>query len=115
MRDVDNGVELLVRAARPTDAEAIAAVHVAGWRETYAGIMSAEALGRLSVERRALRWYRALTESPTTLDVFVAERDGVIVGFAAGGRARDPHLPHDGEIHAIYVLRASQGSALGGR
>ncbi|MCC6984278.1 MAG: GNAT family N-acetyltransferase [Bauldia sp.] len=115
----DNGVDVIVRAALPADAEAIAAVHVAGWRETYAGIMSEEALARASVERRALHWYRMLTESPPQLAIFVAERrgegagDGAIVGFAAGGKGRDAEIPADGEIHAIYMLRAHQRRGAG--
>jgi ribosomal protein S18 acetylase RimI-like enzyme len=105
---VDNGSEIAVRAALPADADAIASVHVAGWRETYAGIMSEETLMGLSAERRAMHWYRMLTESPQLLRIFVAERAGVIVGFAAGGEGRDADIVADAEIHAIYVLRSAQ-------
>lgn len=113
MRNVDSGVEFLVRPAAPGDADGIAAVHVAGWHETYAGIMSAASLARQSVERRALHWYRLLTESPQLLAIFVVERAGAIVGFAAGGEGRDADIVADGEIHAIYVLRASQRIGVG--
>ncbi len=104
----DNGSDFSVRRAAPADADEIAAVHVAGWRETYAGIMSEEALQRVSVERRALHWYRMLTESPQLLAIFLAERAGAIAGFAAGGEGRDTDIVADGEIHAIYVLSSSQ-------
>ena len=42
-----------IRRAVAEDADAIAAIHVAGWRETYAGILPAAHLAALSVERRA--------------------------------------------------------------
>jgi ribosomal protein S18 acetylase RimI-like enzyme len=113
LRDVDSGVEFIVRPAVPEDSEAIAVVHVAAWRETYAGIMSAERLAELSVERRTRRWYRMLTESPKAVDVIVAAREGQIVGFVACGNARDASLPHSGEIQAINVLRSSQGMGIG--
>ncbi len=38
-----------IRPATLEDATAIAAIHVQSWRETYAGIMPEEVIGRLSV------------------------------------------------------------------
>lgn len=109
----DNGSDFAIRRALPADADAIAVVHVAAWRETYAGIMGAETLAGLSVERRALNWYRRLTEAGSDLAVFIAERGGALVGFAASGKGRDPDVPANGEIHGIYLLRAHQRSGIG--
>jgi ribosomal protein S18 acetylase RimI-like enzyme len=110
---VDNGSEVLVRAALPADAEAIATVHVTGWRESYAGILSEEAIGRITLERRALNWYRILTESPPQAEVFVAERNGAVVGFVAAGKGRTADIPADGEIHGLYIVRAGQRLGIG--
>ena len=46
---------LTVRPAIPEDAPAIARVHVASWRETYAGIVPDEFLASLKVERREVQ------------------------------------------------------------
>ena len=67
-----------IRVAGVADAAAIAAVHVGAWRETYVGIVAAQVLAGLSVDRRTEIWRRILT-NPTAFSssaVFVAERDG---------------------------------------
>jgi ribosomal protein S18 acetylase RimI-like enzyme len=106
------------REANPRDAAAIAAVHVASWRETYAGILPDELLNGLSAEERSAMWSEVLT-GPATWNgpaVFVAESAGEVVGFGACGDQRDEALRnrgYDGEIGAIYVLRSYQGSGGG--
>jgi len=54
------GAHASIRHARVEDAEAIAAVHVAAWRESYTGLVPAEMLASLSVDERADRWRRIL-------------------------------------------------------
>jgi ribosomal protein S18 acetylase RimI-like enzyme len=107
-----------LRIASPDDAEGLATVHVASWRETYAGILPGEALDSLSVESRAALWTRILTDSASSLDtaVWVVEAAQGIVGFGACGKQRDAGLADkgfSGEISAIYVLRSFQGLGLG--
>lgn len=102
-----------VRAATPDDAASIAAVHVAAWRESYAGLLPEAMLSTLSVGERTGRWARALRAMAS---VFVAERDGEVVGFASACPQRDRTLAargFTGEITAIYVLRRAQGWGVG--
>jgi hypothetical protein len=49
-----------IRAASPTDARGIAAVHVASWRTTYRGIVPADYLAGLSADAREHSWRRQL-------------------------------------------------------
>ena len=100
------------------DAEAIARVHVASWRETYPGLVPQPMLDRLSVAGRTRSWRSTLRRPPAVsrTAVFVAEWNRIIVGFAAGGAQRSSALRRAGftaEIDAIYVLRAAQGQGLG--
>ena len=44
---------IAIRRARPSDAAAIGAVHVAAWRTTYPGILPNDFLSRLSARRQA--------------------------------------------------------------
>ena len=46
----------VIRPAVPGDAEAIAAVHLATWRDAYAGILPADFLDALRVNEFAQRW-----------------------------------------------------------
>jgi ribosomal protein S18 acetylase RimI-like enzyme len=109
-----------IRAATPADAAAIAAVHVASWHETYAGLIPESMLTSLSVEDRTVRWARILgaASDPLGSSVFVAERGGEVVGFASGGVQRDSALlagGFAGEISAIYLLRRAQKAGTGRR
>jgi len=105
-----------IRRARPTDARAIAEVHVAGWRWGYRGILPDEHLDGLSVSEREARWADGLTEPVLGVSRFVAVDRGRVVGFVAAG-------PSDGdfaeppigaaEVGAIYLLEEVQGTGVG--
>lgn len=106
-----------LRLARPDDAAALGELHVAAWRETYPGLLPDEMLAGLSVEARTATWARmlALRDASSTV-VRLAEVQGRPVGFAATSPQRDPMLGargYDGEIAAIYLLRAGQRRGIG--
>lgn len=99
-----------VRLANPQDAIAIAHVHVASWRTTYAGIVPANYLNSLNEADRIVLWQDWLTRD---LEVYVAELDGEVVGFAAAGPIREPLEDCDAELYAIYLLDRAQRHGLG--
>lgn len=104
------------RPATPADIESIAAVHVASWRTTYAGLLPAEFLAGLSVEQRKTMWTRhleACEASPPTCAYVAETADGRVVGFASGGREREPDSGFVGELYAIYLLEDQQGRGAG--
>ncbi len=103
---------IAIRRARPADAAAIGAVHVAAWRSAYPGILPAAYLSRLSVRRQAAHYEVAIR---TRMGVHVATASGVdagptggparVVGFVTCGPARaGAHRLGDGEIETLYVL-----------
>jgi ribosomal protein S18 acetylase RimI-like enzyme len=106
------------RQATSSDAAAIGALHVASWRETYAGILPDDVLNGLSADERSDMW-RDVLNDPAMFGgaaVFVAEGDAEIVGFGACGGQRDEGLKEQGfagEIGAIYVLRSHQRAGVG--
>jgi len=106
------------RAAGPADAAAIGRLHVASWRETYAGLLPASSLAALSAQSRSTMW-QAVIEDPACFGgaaVFVAETGSAIAGFACCGNQRDPELADrgfGGEIGALYVLRTHQRLGVG--
>lgn len=118
---------IAIRRARPADAMAIAAVHVAAWRSAYPGILPDSYLAKLSVSRQAA-YYDAAIRGAT--GVFVAAASGAdlppgsrlgtspgagavggsrIIGFGTAGRARASSAVGgrglgEGEIETLYVL-----------
>ena len=94
----------VVRRARTGDAAPIAAIHVLTWQAAYRGLLPDSLLDGLSVERRQAGWTRHLAEPGPSDATWVAERDGVIVGFADVGAARDDDAAGAAaELYAIYV------------
>jgi ribosomal protein S18 acetylase RimI-like enzyme len=113
--------EVAIRRAHAGDAAAIAAVHVAAWRETYTGLVPERMLSALSVAERTRRWQRILTspEPARASAVFVAARaDGAVAGFGSCGRQPAADLVERGfagEFSALYMLAAHQRQGLGRR
>lgn len=101
-----------VRTARPSDAQGIAAVHDAAWREVYRGLIPGRELERL-VERRGPAWWAQTIRSGTRL--IVLDFADTIAGYATYGRNRTPKLPYEGEIFELYIAPVYQGTGLGKR
>jgi GNAT superfamily N-acetyltransferase len=109
---------IVVRPARPEDAEAVASVHVLTWQKVYRGHMPDDLLDNLSVaewaEKRREWIVRPMRPGQY---VFVAELEGEVVAFAAFGPTRDHEddagCPSAGEIYAIYAHPDRWGAGAG--
>ena len=73
---------MTIRPARPSDCRAIAELHAASWRFAYRGALSDDYLAGDIVSDRNRLWNARLSEPPADQYVAVAERDGVLAGFA---------------------------------
>ena len=89
-----------LRDAQPDDLSALAALHVATFKEAHGGGLRAP-----SYQLREAQW-RAAFERETDWFCYVAETpDGRLVGFAKG-TLHDGGVPgFQGELDKIYVLR----------
>jgi ribosomal protein S18 acetylase RimI-like enzyme len=105
---------ILVRQASLADVPAIADVHVMAWRESYRGIMPDAVIAARGPRERASLWRNVLTRPSAATDVFVAEADGKVVGFASCGPAADG-AGAEREVYAIYVLKRWQCRGIGSR
>jgi GNAT superfamily N-acetyltransferase len=93
-----------VRAALRDDAAAIARIFVESWRDSYAGLLPASYLVRLSEMRQRVLWTREIVKGGPHDGVIVAEDESYgIIGFASFGAARDRAVGYDGEIYTLYV------------
>jgi L-amino acid N-acyltransferase YncA len=107
---------IVIRPAQTADAPGIARVHVEAWRSTYRGIVSDAFLDGLQSEPRERFWRATLSTPDAPERVFVGQAaGGAVVGFAAGGPAREGPAPYDGELYAIYLLNTQQRRGLGRR
>ena len=100
---------MMLRKARPSDAERIAWIHVNGWRTAYAGMIPQEHLNGLSVSGRTLDWGKWLRREDFDAIVYVS--GGEILGYAAYVEKLDR-----AELVGLYVhpehKRKGIGSAL---
>lgn len=100
---VEELADVQIRAAQPGDAEQVAKVHVASWRQAYTGVISDEYLARLDVDARVEHWRHVLEDEPET-KVWVADDDGRVIGFASLGPSRDEDADRTTmEIYTIYL------------
>ncbi|GAA1467270.1 hypothetical protein GCM10017607_25530 [Microbacterium thalassium] len=103
-----------IRTALPTDAAAMARVHVDTWREAYRGLMTDELLDAADfVARREVLWTRVLTDDFPQHRVAVAESADGIVGIAMSGPPMDDDTPAQRQLYVLYVYAAHHGSGIG--
>lgn len=107
--------EIVLRAATEADAAGIAAVRVDSWRATYRGIIPDAYLDAMKVEDSTALWSKVLSADTLKTSVFVAERGGDIVGFAAGKMLDDEKFGFDTELAAIYMRADAQRAGTGRR
>jgi len=94
--------DIVVRRAEAADAQAIAAVHLASWREAYAGVLPQKYLATLDVAERKKQWDHILASEGTR--TWIAATPERLYGFASLGDSRDEDSTRgDLELYAIYV------------
>jgi L-amino acid N-acyltransferase YncA len=101
----------MVREATSEDAEAIARVHAAAWRDTYTGLLPEAMVAGFEYDHVLPRWRERLpARAPQSIVVW--ERP--VAGFAYSGPEREGDAEHRGEVYAIYLSPARRGEG-GGR
>lgn len=104
--------ETVIRTAAADDCDALAAVHVTAWRESYSDILPPVAFANMNIAKRSVQWREVLARADHP--VFVAERDGRVIGFADGGPARpEDALDQEMQLYAIYLLDSAKGQGIG--
>lgn len=101
------------RKGTPEDADGVARVWVTSWHEAYADLLTGEELAGHAIEHRIRNWQDAFSEDRSSL--WVAERDGGIVGFLVGRPTQDADLDPSraGEVSALYILADAHGGGVG--
>lgn len=107
---VEDTLEVLIRSATVDDADPIARVHVESWREAYTGVVPADYLAALDVDRRGEEWRTRLSDLGRGEHVWVAQEGDEVLGFASLGPSRDEDADRATlEIPAIYLEPSAWG------
>jgi GNAT superfamily N-acetyltransferase len=101
----------VIRPAVPADGPSIAAVQRRTWHATYRGILPDDVLDGFDVDTSGQRWAAAVASPRPDSAVFVAEREGGVVGFSAVAAVEDE--AGVGEVEAVYVAPEHQAHGLG--
>ena len=101
-----------IRRAEPSDAEALAHLHLDVWDDAYAGLMPQGILDdrRERVDERVENWGRILAEPRP---IWLAEDGAGLVGFASAGPARDNDMDDLLELYSLYVRASHYGTGVG--
>ena len=108
-----------IRSATESDIPALARIHVAGWRDSYEGIVNRTFLDDLTEDQRVADWQKWFAEG--VMQTLIAEDEaGIPCGFISFGKLRTP-IPggspirplYSSEIYAIYILESYQRKGLG--
>jgi GNAT superfamily N-acetyltransferase len=107
---------LVIGRAAIDDAETIADLHIRAWQWAYRGQLPEAYLAALSADipRRASGWQRAITNAGTDDRVWVAAREGRVLGFCSTSPTRDVDAsPGTAEVAAIYLSEDAAGTGMG--
>ncbi|MFC7596753.1 GNAT family N-acetyltransferase [Terrabacter sp. GCM10028922] len=106
-----------LRPLAPADCDELGRVHMAVWREAYAGLMPADHLAGLSDERCAATWRErvARQEGHQARTLVVVDPKGRIAGFASAGPSRDADAPTEWELYAVNLLPHARGTGVADR
>lgn len=107
--------EMIIRRALPSDADALARLHVASWRAAYRGLLPDSLLDGLDPERRARRFRESLEAGLE--ETHLALEGESLLGFVTLGACRDEDVDSaaTGEIWGVYLDPARWRRGIGRR
>ncbi len=104
---------MLIRKAVLADAPEIAQIGIVSWNETYRGIVPDSHLDGMDLAERTQWTENFLNDPKVDFYTVVAEQDGAIIGYAAGGPNRSGDEVYQGELYTLYLLRKAQKQGIG--
>ncbi len=98
--------DVVVREARPEDAEGFVRAHELAWNATIGPIVGKPLDDLASFDARMERYRASIDEASDRARAWVAEREGEIVGIAIALRER----PESVELRDLYVVPLAWGT-----
>ncbi len=109
----DEGQDVTYRVATTSDRDALAALHVLVWRDTYRDLAPATAYRALDETNRRSHWDDLLQRDSATALTLVAESGGSLAGFGHASPGTHEVMVGAGEVVHLYVDPAFQGRGIG--
>jgi GNAT superfamily N-acetyltransferase len=101
-----------IRPAVRDDIPAIAALHVASWRESYAGLIDQRLIDERTVEARRAQW-SAILDGPQRRTLVAHDRSALF-GFASALILATPCDGYDSYLQLLYLSATAKGRGIGG-
>jgi L-amino acid N-acyltransferase YncA len=101
-----------IRAATQDDADAVAAVHVTSWDESYRELLPPEDFAKRTLDVRRSMWAKRICE-PGRITLVACEENGAVVGFASAlvfGHSDDGF---DSYLQTLYLIESAKGRGTG--
>ncbi|WP_162906534.1 GNAT family N-acetyltransferase [Algihabitans albus] len=103
-----------LRDGAPSDCEAVAALHLASWRDSYRGLLPDAYLDGALAEDLAAKWQERLAPTPGRGGLLLlAESDARLGGFIYA--CQEANRPDSAYIDNLHVAADSRGRGLGAR
>ncbi|MFV0374850.1 GNAT family N-acetyltransferase [Microbacterium sp.] len=106
----------LIRAPRPEEADTLAELHVATWREAYGDLLPEGYLSPAHIAGRHRMWAELVANPRGDVTARIAVSGDSILGFALAGPAEGVNgeaPPRDLQLYSIYTLAAHHGVGAG--
>lgn len=106
-----------LRPLEPGDCDELGRVHMAIWRDAYAGVMPDDYLAGLSDERCADSW-RVVANRPASAPgrtIVVVDEGGHLAGFGSAGPSRDDEPPTEWELYAVNLTPGARATGVADR
>ncbi|WP_374970056.1 GNAT family N-acetyltransferase [Terrabacter sp. BE26] len=99
------------------DCDELGRVHMAVWRDAYAGIMPADYLAGLSEERSAASWRNQMSTAADagSRTLLVVDPEDRLAGFGSAGPCRDDDAPAGWELYVVNLLPSARGTGVADR
>jgi L-amino acid N-acyltransferase YncA len=104
-----------IQSACIGDAQGIAQVNYAAWKETYRGLIQSKFLDTIDIGKYLERWENILKRNkPGEFVLVLKTGQDKVIGYCSGGRVREKLHTYESEIYALYLLQDFHGKGLGG-
>jgi L-amino acid N-acyltransferase YncA len=101
-----------IRCAQQNDLSTIASIHVASWKDAYAGIVPRRVIESQNIEKSLAGWKKTFNNHPNNITV-AENKSGELVGFCCAGVANNVEEAATWEVYGLHVQPKLRGKGIG--